>query len=730
MTEQAGFPPEDIVFDPNIFAIATGIEEHNNYGVDFIEATRRIRASLPHVHVSGGVSNLSFSFRGNEPVREAMHAVFLYHAIQAGMDMGIVNAGQLAVYDGDRPGACARSARTSVLNRRPDATERLLAVAERYRGGAAQGGAKRRTSPGAQQPVDKRIAHALVNGITDYIEADTEEARLVAERPLHVIEGPLMDGMNIVGDLFGAGKMFLPQVVKSARVMKQAVALLLPYMEAEKRANGGEGAPERRQDRARHRQGRRPRHRQEHRRRRARLQQLRDHRPRRDGAGVEDPRRGARAEGRRDRPLRPHHALARRDGVCRRRDGARGLRHPAPDRRRDDQPRPHGGEDPSRTTRAARRSMSTTPAAPSASSAALLSPATPRPRRSPRCAPNTREIADAHARGEAEKTRLPLAKARANALKHRLGGLSADDGRASSARASFDRLDLAELARYIDWTPFFQTWELKGRYPAILDDAKQGAGGAAIVRRRAGDAQAHRRRELVSAPSASVGFWPAARVGDDIAPVRRRRRRDDAIATFYHPAPAAVEARRAAESRARRFRRAARRRQADYVGAFVVTAGVEEEAIAKHFERANDDYSSILSKALADRFAEAFAEAMHARVRRETLWGYAPDEAFAAASVDRRALSRHPPGAGLPRPARPQRKGDALPPARRGGARPAFSLTESFAMWPASSVCGLYIAHPEAHYFGVAKVERDQVEDYAARKGWRSPRSSAGWRRS
>ena len=343
LTEQAGFPPEDIVFDPNIFAVATGIEEHNGYGLAFIEAARQIRADLPHAHISGGVSNLSFSFRGNEPVREAMHAVFLYHAIQAGMDMGIVNAGQLAVYDEIDP-ELREACEDVVLNRRADATERMLAVAERFRGAGAKE-AKAQDLGWREEPVDKRIAHALVNGITDFIEADTEEARLAAKRPLDVIEGPLMAGMNIVGDLFGAGKMFLPQVVKSARVMKQAVAKLLPYMEAEKAAR--RGAPDRRHDRDGDRQGRRARHRQEHRRRRARLQQLRDHRPRRDDAGLENPRGGARKEGGRDRPFRPHHALARRDGPCRGRDGARGLRHPPPHRRRDDEPRPYRGEDPS-----------------------------------------------------------------------------------------------------------------------------------------------------------------------------------------------------------------------------------------------------------------------------------------------------------------------------------------------------------------------------------------------
>ena len=345
--QPVGFPPEDIIFDPNIFAIATGMEEHNGYGVDFIEATRWIKANLPHVHVSGGVSNLSFSFRGNERVREAMHSVFLFHAIKAGMDLGIVNAGQIAVYDGLDP-ELREACEDVVLNRRPDASERLLALAEKFRG--AGQAAKEVDLAWRERPVDKRLSHALVNGITDFIETDVEEARKESKRPLDVIEGPLMDGMNIVGDLFGSGKMFLPQVVKSARVMKQAVAYLMPFMEKEKeeRRLAG-GAAERsveRQDRDGDREGRRARHRQEHRRRRARVQQLRGGRSRRHGAGGEDPGDRAQREGRHHRAVRADHALARRNVPRGGRDGAAGLRTAAADRRRHHQPRAHGGEDP------------------------------------------------------------------------------------------------------------------------------------------------------------------------------------------------------------------------------------------------------------------------------------------------------------------------------------------------------------------------------------------------
>ena len=344
LTEKVGFPPEDIIFDPNIFAVATGIEEHNGYGIAFIEAARRIKEKMPLVHISGGVSNLSFAFRGNEPVREAMHSVFLYHAIQAGMDMGIVNAGQLALYD-DIPAELRELCEDVVLNRRPDATDRLLEAAAKFKGDGSGAKAKEKDLSWREAPVQERLTHSLVHGITDFIEQDTEEARQQADKPLHVIEGPLMAGMNVVGDLFGAGKMFLPQVVKSARVMKQAVAYLQPFLEEEKKASGLEADAGRRQDRHGDRQGRRARHRQEHRRRRSPVQQLRGDRPRRHGAGGEDPRDGQAREGRHHRSVGPHHAVARRDVLRRRRDGARRLRLPAAHRRRHDEPRAHGRED-------------------------------------------------------------------------------------------------------------------------------------------------------------------------------------------------------------------------------------------------------------------------------------------------------------------------------------------------------------------------------------------------
>ena len=707
LTEQAGFPPEDIVFDPNIFAVATGIEEHNGYGVAYIEAVRRIRGELPHAHVSGGVSNLSFSFRGNEAVREAMHAVFLYHAIQAGMDMGIVNAGQLAVYETIDP-ELREACEDVVLNRRPDATERLLALAERFRGAGAKE-AKPQDLGWREWPVDKRIAHALVNGMTDHIEADTEEARLAAKRPLDVIEGPLMAGMNIVGDLFGAGKMFLPQVVKSARVMKQAVAALLPYMEAEKAAGGDE-------------------------RRTAGTIVMATvkgdvHDIGKNIVGVvlacnnyEIIDLGVMT------PASKILAVARErkaDAI-----GLSGLITPSLDemvhvaaemeREGFDIPLLIGGATTSRVHTAVkihpRYARCQTVHVNDASRAvgvvsALLSPET-RAATIQSVRAEYRKVAEAHERSEAEKTRTPLAKARANALALDWGAYRPRAPSYLGARV-FDWSDLADLARYIDWTPFFQTWEMKGRYPALLDDPEQGAAARALF----DDAQAMLRRivdERWFAPKAVVGFWPAARVGDDIAlfadesrvaPIatlytlrqqlgRRDGRPNLALADFVAPASSGVR---------------------DYVGAFVVTAGIGDDEIAERFARANDDYSSIMVKALADRFAEAFAEAMHARVRRE-LWGYAPDEAFTPEELIGEPYKGIRPAPGYP--AQPDHTEKAtlfrlLDAERAIGVR----LTESYAMWPASSVSGLYIAHPEAYYFGVAKVERDQVEDYAARKG-------------
>ena len=708
LTEEVGFPPEDIVFDPNIFAVATGIEEHNNYGVDFIEATKTIRQTLPHAHISGGVSNLSFSFRGNETVRQAMHAVFLYHAIQAGMDMGIVNAGQLIVYetiDKELRDACE----DVVLNRRADATERMLDVAEKYRGAGAQE-AKKQDLSWREWSVEKRLEHALVNGITEYIEADTEEARLAAARPLHVIEGPLMAGMNVVGDLFGAGKMFLPQVVKSARVMKQAVAVLLPYMEEEKRLAGGEG---------------------------------------RQSAGkviMATVKGDVHDIGKNivgvvlacnnydivDLGVMVPTATILEAAVREKADiiGLSGLITPSLDemvhvaaemeRQGFDIPLLIGGATTSRVHTAVKihpgynrgQTIYVTDASRAVGVVSnLLSPET-RETYVADIRAEYAKVAAAHARAESEKKRLPLSRARENAEKVDWTAYKPTRPQFFGTRV-FEDYDLAELANYIDWTPFFQTWELKGRYPAILEDEKQGEAARNLWR----DAQAMLKKVIDEKwfhPRAVIGFWPANAVGDDIHVYTDDSRSRD-LATFYTLRQQLSKRDGRPNVALSDFVAPKETGVADYVGGFVVTAGIEEVAIAERFERANDDYSAILVKALADRFAEAFAERMHERVRKE-FWGYAPDEAWSGDDLISEAYAGIRPAPGYP--AQPDHTEKAtlfeiLDAEKATGVK----LTESYAMWPGSSVSGLYVGHPASYYFGVAKVERDQVEDYAARKG-------------
>lgn len=713
LTEVAGLAPEDIVFDPNIFAVATGIEEHDNYGVDFIEATAEITATLPHAHISGGVSNLSFSFRGNEPVREAMHAVFLYHAIQAGMDMGIVNAGQLAVYDTIEP-ELREACEDVVLNRAPKrggtATERLLEIAERFKGAAGKE-AKERDLAWRDWSVEKRLEHALVNGITEFVESDTEEARQNAERPLHVIEGPLMAGMNVVGDLFGAGKMFLPQVVKSARVMKQAVAVLLPYMEAEKLANGGSGE---RQSAGK-----------------ILMATVKGdvHDIGKNIVGVvlacnnyEIIDLGVMVPATRILET----ARAEKVDII----GLSGLITPSLDemvhvaaemeREGFDIPLLIGGATTSRVHTAVKihpryergQAVYVTDASRAVGVVGSLLSAEMKPGYVETLKAEYRKVADAHARNEAEKQRLPLVRARENAFKADWSAYLPKTPSFLGTRVWQD-WDLADLARYIDWTPFFQTWELKGVYPKILHDEKQGP----AARQLFADAQAMLEKIIAEkwfTPKAVVGFWPANAVGDDIRLFSDETQAKE-LATFFTLRQQLSKRDGRPNVALSDFVAPANSGKQDYVGGFVVTAGIGEIAIAERFERANDDYNSILVKALADRFAEAFAERMHEYVRKE-LWGYAPDETFGPTDLIGEPYTGIRPAPGYP--AQPDHTEKTtlfrlLDAEREIG----VSLTESMAMWPGSSVSGLYIACPESYYFGVAKVERDQVEDYAVRKG-------------
>ena len=709
LTEQVGFPPEDIIFDPNVFAVATGIEEHDNYGVDFIEATRWIRENLPHCHISGGVSNLSFSFRGNEPVREAMHAVFLYHAIKVGMDMGIVNAGQLAVYDQIDP-ELREACEDVVLNRTPKsggtATENLLDIAERFKGGARE--EKKRDLSWREWSVEKRLEHALVNGITEFVEEDTEEARQAADRPLHVIEGPLMDGMNVVGDLFGAGKMFLPQVVKSARVMKQAVAVLLPYMEEEKRQSGGGGKDTAGTVLMATVKG-----------------DVHDIGKNIVGVvlacnnfeiidlGVMVPPQKILEE------ARAHNV----DVI-----GLSGLITPSLDemvhlaseleREGFDIPLLIGGATTSKVHTAVKispqysrnQAIYVTDASRAVGVVSSLLSDTQRDTYIADIRSEYNEVAERHERAERAKTRLPLAAARANAMQIDWSDYSVEAPEFTGAQVVED-WDLAEIARYIDWTPFFQTWELKGVYPRILEHEKYGEAARALLK----DAQAML-EQIISEewfkPRAVVGFWPANRHGDDIRLFTDETRAQE-LATLYTLRQQTSKRKNSPNLAMADF--VAPEGVADWVGGFVVTTGPEEVAIAEAFEKAGDDYSAIMVKALADRYAEAMAEMLHERVRRD-YWGYAPDEAFAPEELIGEPYRGIRPAPGYP--AQPDHT-EKLTLFRLldAEATTGVELTESMAMWPGSSVSGIYIGHPDAYYFGVAKVEQDQVAEYADRKG-------------
>ncbi len=706
LVNQVGFPPEDIILDPNIFAVATGMEEHNGYGVDFIEAARWIRANLPHVHVSGGVSNLSFSFRGNERVREAMHSVFLFHAIKAGMDLGIVNAGQIAVYDDLDPELRA-ACEDVVLNRRPDASERLLALADKFRGKGQE--AKEVDLAWRERPVEKRLAHALVHGITDFVEADVEEARREAKRPLDVIEGPLMDGMNIVGDLFGSGKMFLPQVVKSARVMKQAVGYLMPYMEQAKdgRSHGGTNG-------------------------KIVMATVKGdvHDIGKNIVGVVLACNNYEVI---DLGVMVPAAKILETARAEKADiiGLSGLITPSLDemchvaaemeRQGFDLPLLIGGATTSRVHTAVKihpnykrgQAVYVNDASRAVGVAQALMSGEAKGNYMAELRGEYTKLAAAHARAQADKVRLPLAAARGNAPKLDWSGAYLPPKPTFLGTRTLVDYPIAELVDYIDWTPFFSTWELKGKFPAILDDAKLGT----VARSLYGDARAMLDKIVAErwfTASAVVGFWPAQAQGDDIevfadearsAPVallrtlrqqlsKREGRFNEALSDFVAPRDSGLH---------------------DYIGAFAVTAGIGEDDIADRFKRANDDFSAILVKALADRLAEAFAERLHQRVRRE-FWGYAGDEALGRDELIAEKYRGIRPAPGYPAQPDHTEKGTLfhLLQAERIGVK----LTESFAMWPGAAVCGLYFSHPQSHYFGVGKIERDQVEDYAKRKGW------------
>ncbi len=699
-----GFAPEDIIFDPNIFAIATGIEEHNGYALAFIEATRRIKSLLPHALVSGGVSNVSFSFRGNDPVREAMHSVFLYHAIAAGMDMGIVNAGQLAIYEEIAP-ELREAVEDVVLDRRQDATERLLEIAARFKG---DGGAKRKEDlEWRSLPVARRLEHALVKGIDDFVVEDTEEARLACDQPLQVIEGPLMDGMNIVGDLFGAGKMFLPQVVKSARVMKRAVAHLIPYIEQSKGSSGGQRTNGR-----------------------VVIATVKGdvHDIGKNIVGVvlqcnnfEVIDLGVMV------PCEKILETARRENA----DfvGLSGLITPSLDemvnvaremqRQGFELPLLIGG-------------ATTSPAHTSVKIAPQYGSAVVYVKDASRCVgvcqtlanPTQREaffakIGEEHERRREQhagrKVKAPevgIAQARANRRRIDWAAHAPVAPRVPGVR-TFEKYPLEELLGYVDWMPFFNAWELTGKFPDVLTDPKVGEAASNLY------ADARRMLKQLIAESwlearAVVGLFPANAVGDDVEVYADEERGQPLMTLSFlrqqkgkapgqpHECLADYIAPKSSGAR-------------DYIGAFAVTAGIGIEEHIARFERGHDDYSSIMLKALADRLAEAAAEHFHERVRRE-LWGYAAEESLTNDELIRETYRGIRPAPGYP--ACPDHTEKAklwqlLDAERRSGIR----LTESFAMYPTAAVSGWYLAHPEAHYFAVGKIARDQVEDYARRKG-------------
>jgi 5-methyltetrahydrofolate--homocysteine methyltransferase len=706
LVNRVGFPPEDIIFDPNIFAVATGMEEHNSYGLAFIEAARSIRKDLPHAHVSGGVSNLSFSFRGNERVRQAMHSVFLFHAIKAGMDMGIVNAGQIAVYD-DLDLELREACEDVVLNRRPEAAERLLELAKKFQGAGQE--AREVDLAWREQPVEKRLAHALVHGITDFIEADVEEARKRAKRPLEVIEGPLMEGMNIVGDLFGSGKMFLPQVVKSARVMKQAVAYLMPFMEQEKdgRQHGGSSG-------------------------KIVMATVKGdvHDIGKNIVGVVLQCNNYEVV---DLGVMVPAAKILETARTERADiiGLSGLITPSLDemchvaaemeRQGFELPLMIGGATTSRVHTAVKihpnykrgQTVYVNDASRAVGVAQTLMSIDARAGYVAELRGEYARIAAAHARAQEDKARLPLTAARANALKLDWSGAYQPPEPKFIGTEVLGDYPVKELIDTIDWTPFFSTWELSGKFPAILDDAKFGEAARALYE----DARAMLDKvvdEHWFRASAVVGFWPANAEGDDIL-IYGDEERDEPIAVLHSLRQQLSKREGRANTALSDFIAPRQSRLADYIGGFTVTAGIGEDEVAERFKRANDDYSSIMVKALADRLAEALAERLHQRVRKE-FWGYAADETLSNEQLIAEKYRGIRPAPGYPAQPDHTEKGTLF--SLLKSERIGVKLTESFAMWPGAAVCGLYFSHPQSAYFGVGKIERDQVEDYARRKGW------------
>ena len=701
LTEQIGFPPEDIIFDPNIFAVATGIEQHNNYAVDFIEATREIKRLCPYAKISGGVSNVSFSFRGNDAVREAIHSVFLYHAIAAGMDMGIVNAGQLAVYD-DIPALLKERVEDVILNRREDATERLLEIAAQFKGDGSV--AEKQDDAWRSLPVNKRLEHALVKGITDFIDIDTEEARQQAEKPLHVIEGPLMDGMNVVGDLFGEGKMFLPQVVKSARVMKKAVAYLQPYIEQEKEGGQAQG--------------------------KVLLATVKGdvHDIGKNIVGVvlqcnnfEVIDLGVMV------PCAELLRVAKEQNV----DviGLSGLITPSLDemvhvakemtRLGFTQPLLIGGA----TTSKAHTAVKIEPHyqhgvvyVPNASrSVSVVQALIGKDSKADYLARIKQEYVVAreqHARSRPGEKLLSFAQARAN--KFQLDLTKVAPAPKQPGVQLWQEVDLNILRDYIDWTPFFLTWQLSGKYPAILNHAEVGIEARKLFK----DANAMLDRMINDGHvkgKAVFGLFPANSLGEDII-VYTDETRTQEKARLYNLRQQLQLRNNAPNCSLADFIAPVESGVKDYIGGFAVSTGFGADEFAAKFAAEHDDYNSIMVKALADRLAEALAEYLHLKVRRE-YWGYAADETLDNEQLIRELYQGIRPAPGYPACPEHTEKG-TLWQLLDVEAQTGIVLTESYAMWPGAAVSGWYFAHPDSKYFAVSKIGEDQLSDYAAKKGW------------
>ncbi|MDR3447674.1 methionine synthase [Dyella sp.] len=703
LTTKLDFAPEDIIFDPNIFAIATGIEEHNNYAVDFIEATQELKRRFPHSHISGGVSNVSFSFRGNNVVREAIHSVFLYHAIKAGMDMGIVNAGALMIYD-DLPEELRDRVEDVVLNRRSDATERLLEIADNYR--AKKGEVVTENLAWRDKPVRQRLSHALVHGIDQYVVEDTELARQESTRPLDVIEGPLMDGMNIVGDLFGAGKMFLPQVVKSARVMKKAVAHLIPFIEEEK-ARTGEASKSNGKivmatvkgdvhDIGKNIVG----------------VVLRCNNFDVIDLGVMVPTQKILET-----------AIAENADII----GLSGLITPSLEemsqvaremqRQNFTIPLMIGGATTSRAHTALKiepHYKSPTVWVKDASRAvgvaqSLLSKELV-DNFIAKVKADYAEVRERHRNRAGGKSLVSLDKARAQRFNTDWAGYEPPQPKKPGITI-FDDYDLTELREYIDWSPFFNAWELAGHFPAILTDEIVGKQATELYK----DAQAMLDTLIAEKwlkARGVIGFWPAASAGDDI----RLQRENGETVVLHHLRQQVDKPVDRPDFCLSDFIAPKSAGKHDWIGGFAVTAGIGIDEHVARFEATHDDYSAILLKALADRFAEAFAERLHERVRQE-FWGYTPDESLDNKSLIDEKYSGIRPAPGYPACPDHTEKGTLftlLDATHNAG----IELTDSFAMFPTAAVSGWYFSHPDSQYFVVGRLTREQVDDYAKRKGW------------